>query len=87
MAVGERREFFKDFPPPVAIGVTPHGQFERGFSTRPTPHRRPVKQTPAQGVQLAFLQLSQPPLQEHAQIVGGNRQMMERLCAPEVVDA
>ncbi len=87
MAVGQRREFGQYFPPPVAIGDATNGQFERGFAARPTPHCRPVEQPPAQGVQLAFFQLSQPPLQEHTQVVSGNGQMMERLGAPEVVHA
>src|SRR5208283_5563129 len=45
------------------------------------------KQSPPQCVELAFFQLPQPSLQQHAQVVGGNRQMMHGLGAPEIVHA
>jgi len=57
MAAGEGGEFGQHFAPPVAIGSSVDGQFEHGFATRPTPHRRPAKQSPAELVQLAFFQL------------------------------
>ena len=87
MAVGERGEFGQHFPPPVAVGGTPHGQFDRGFATGSAPHRRPPKQLPTQGVQFTLFQLAKSPLQGHTQVVGSNRQMMQRLVAPEAVHA
>ena len=87
MAVGKRGEFFQHFPPPVAIGDATDGQFERGFAARPAPYRCPPKQSPAQGVQLAFFQLSQSSLQEHTEVVSGDRQMVQGFRAPEVFHA
>ncbi|MDB6131095.1 MAG: hypothetical protein JWM04_2202, partial [Verrucomicrobiales bacterium] len=43
-----------------------------------------AKQTPAQSVEFAFLQLAQPPLQQHAQVVSGDGQVMQRFGAPEI---
>lgn len=87
MAVGWCREFLQHLAPPVAIGRSVHGQLERGFAAGFAPYRRPAKQPPAQRVQLAFLQLPQAALQQHAQVVGGDGQMMQRLRAPEAVHA
>jgi hypothetical protein len=87
MAVGRGGEFGQHFPPPVAIGGPTHGQFERGFATRPAPDCGPAKQPPAQRVQFAFLQLSQSPLEQHAKVVSGNGQMVQGFRAPEVFHA
>ena len=87
MAVGQSGEFGQDIVPPVSMSLAPHRQLERGFASRPAPHRRPAKQAPAQSVQFAFFQLAQAPLQQHAQVVGGDGQMMHRLGAPEIAHA
>ena len=87
MAVGRRGEFGQYFPPPVAMGGPADGQFERGFAAGPAPDRGPAKQPPAQGVQFAFFQLSQSPLQEHTEVVSGDRQMVQGFRAPEVFHA
>ena len=85
MAVGWSGEFGQDFPPPMAISLALHRQFQRGFAARSAPHRRPPKESPAQGVQLALLQLPQPPLQQHAQVVSRDGQVMQRLRSPKVL--
>jgi hypothetical protein len=61
MAVWRRGDFGQHFAPPVAIGGPTHGQFERGFAAGPAPDCGASKQSPAQGVQFAFLQRAQPP--------------------------
>lgn len=87
MAVGERGELPQHFPPPVAVGGTPHRQFEPGFAAGSAPDGGASEPSTAEGVQLAFFQLAHSPLQQHAEVVGGNGQMMQRLRAPEVVHA
>ena len=87
MAVWRRGEFGQHFPPPVAVGSSVDGQFERGFAAgqfqtaaRPNNRQRRVP-TPA------FFQLAQSPLQQHAQVVSGDGQMVQGFRAPEVFHA
>jgi hypothetical protein len=87
MAMGQGRQFVQDFAPPVSTLFSTHGQFERRFAPGKAPHRRRPKEPPAQGVQLAFLQLAQSPLQQHAQVAGREGHVMHRLRAPELVHA
>src|SRR5664279_5837989 len=69
------------------MGGSADGQFERGFAAGPAPDRGASKQSPAQGVQFAFFQLPQSPLQQHTEVVSGDRQMVQGFRAPEVFHA
>jgi len=62
-------------------------QLECGFAPGATPDGGAQKQTPAQGVQFAFFQLAQPALQQDAQILSGDGQMVHGLRASEIVHA
>ena len=66
IAVGRSREFSEDLPPPGAMVFSAHSQAQGGFAFGSTPNRCPGEKPPAQGVQLAFFDLAQAPLQEHA---------------------
>ena len=59
------------------------GQFEGGFAGCSTPDRRLGEQPPTEGIELTLLQLTQSRLQEDAQVVVGDGQMVKGFGAPE----
>lgn len=78
MAVGLRGQLGQRFPPPVAAGFAPHGQFELGFAVGPVQNAGSPKEPPAERVQIAFLQLAQSPLQRYVQVVSRDGQATRR---------
>jgi hypothetical protein len=60
------------------------GQLQGGFTPFATPDRRPAEQAPAQCLEFAFFQLTEPPLEQDAKIEGGNGQVMHCLGSPKV---
>ena len=69
--------------PPVAGGAATDGEFEGGLALSATEDCGPSKQAPPQGHQLAFLDLPQAALQEHAKVIGGDGQVTGCLGRPE----
>ena len=87
MAVGWCGQFCEDLPPPIARFRAMHGQAQGRLAAGAAPDGGAPKEPPAQGAQFAAFELAEPALQEHAEVVGGDRQMVQRLGRPEALAA
>ena len=83
MAVGQGGEFLEEPNPPVAGRLPFDGELEGRFALSAAEYRRAREEPPAERHQLALAELAEPALQQHTQIVGGDRQVTRRLRRPE----
>ena len=87
MAVGRSGEFFEDLHPPTPGFLAADGEFEGGFATGAAPHGGAREEPPAQGAQFAAFELAESPLEQCAEVVGGDGQVVQRLGRPEATAA
>lgn len=76
IAVGWGGELGENLQPPRLVVLASNGESQVGFAPRAAPNRGTSEQEPAQCQELAKLQLSEPSLEQHTQIVRRDGQMV-----------
>src|ERR1043166_6395720 len=69
--------------PPIARRAAVHGEPERGLALRAAVDRGAGEETPAQRHELTFLKLAETALEQDAEVVGGDGQVIRGLGGPK----